>query len=228
MRIAPRTRLHGLPSMTLAKNSERPLQDASRPASRAGGEDEAGPLAGRSVAVFGSSEPLPGSEAYEEARRLGRLLAGAGARVVSGGYGGVMEATSRGAREAGGTCVGVTGAFFAGRAPNPWLTEVVTARDLFERTRLLMDLSDAFIILPGKSGTIAELAFLWALDRARLLGGKPVALCGAIWPPLIEAIERAGALEPEQRALTSLCGSAEEAVGCVVKRLGTEGDKDRS
>jgi hypothetical protein len=187
---------------------------------------EGGALAGRSVAVFGSSDPLPGSEAYEEARHLGRLLASAGARVVSGGYGGVMEAASRGACEAGGTCLGVTGSFFGGRAPNAWLTETVAARDLFERTRLLMDLSDAFIILPGKSGTIAELAFLWALDRARLLGGKPVVLCGAIWPPLIEAIERAGALEPEQRNKTSLCGSTQEAVECVTSRLGGGRDED--
>jgi len=55
----------------------------------------------QAVAVFGSSEPQPGEVAYEAARGLGRALAGRGLIVVNGGYGGVMEASSRGAREAG-------------------------------------------------------------------------------------------------------------------------------
>jgi hypothetical protein len=187
---------------------------------------DARPLAGRSVAVFGSSEPEAGSAPYEEARRLGSLLARAGARVVSGGYGGVMEGASRGAREAGGEALGVTGAFFTDRAPNEWLTEAVAGSDLFERTRLLIDLSDAFIILPGKSGTIAELAFLWALDRARMLGGKPVVLCGTIWPALLEAIERAGALEPAQRRISLLCPTVEGAVGLLTDRIAGERDRE--
>ena len=179
-------------------------------------------LAGLSVAVFGSSEPGEGSPAYEEARRLGSLLARSGARVITGGYGGVMEGASRGARESGGEAVGVTGSFFPDRAPNPWLSEIVPSADLFERTRLLIELSDAFIILPGKSGTIAELAFLWALDRAARLGEKPVVLCGTIWPPLLDAIERAGALEPAQRSTTALCPAVDEAVALLVRRLGKE------
>ena len=183
-------------------------------------------MAGRSVGVFGSSEPEAGLPAYEEARRLGALLARAGARVVNGGYGGVMEAASRGAREAGGEALGVMGSFFSGRGPNPWLTEVIPSGDLFERTRLLIDLSDAFIILPGKSGTIAELAFLWALDRARMLGRKPVVLCGPIWPDLLDAIERAGAIEPAQRRISLLCPTVEEAVDLLVERMAGEREKD--
>ena len=177
------------------------------------------PLSGLSVAVFGSSEPEPGTAPYEEARKLGDLLAGTGARVVNGGYGGVMEAVSRGARDAGGSVLGITGAFFLDREPNPWLSEVIPCRDLFERTRLLIDLSHAFIILPGKSGTIAELAFLWALDRAGLLGGRPVVLCGKIWPGLLDAIERAGALEPAQRRMSLLTPNVEEAVGLLVRSM---------
>ena len=54
------------------------------------------------VTVFGSSRPGEGSPDYEEARVLGRALAKHGFAVCSGGYGGVMEAVSRGAKEAGG------------------------------------------------------------------------------------------------------------------------------
>lgn len=55
----------------------------------------------KSIAVFGSALPLEGSAAYEEARLTGQLLARAGYVVLNGGYGGVMEGASRGAREAG-------------------------------------------------------------------------------------------------------------------------------
>jgi hypothetical protein len=53
----------------------------------------------RVVAVFGGHAPAPGSADYEMARELGRRLAEAGFIVMSGGYGGTMEAVSRGARE---------------------------------------------------------------------------------------------------------------------------------
>ena len=61
----------------------------------------------KAIAVFGSSEPEAGSAPYETAYRLGTLLAAARHPVVTGGYGGVMEAASRGAREAGGTTIGI-------------------------------------------------------------------------------------------------------------------------
>ena len=50
------------------------------------------------VTVFGSSRPHEGDADYEEARILGRCLAKHGFFVCSGGYGGVMEAVSRGAK----------------------------------------------------------------------------------------------------------------------------------
>jgi uncharacterized protein (TIGR00725 family) len=50
------------------------------------------------ITVFGSSRPQEGDADYAEARALGEHLAKAGFAVCSGGYGGVMEAVSRGAR----------------------------------------------------------------------------------------------------------------------------------
>jgi uncharacterized protein (TIGR00725 family) len=53
------------------------------------------------VTVFGSSRPIVGNADYEEARALGKALAERGLAVCSGGYSGVMEAVSRGAKDAG-------------------------------------------------------------------------------------------------------------------------------
>ena len=60
------------------------------------------------VSVFGGSQPREGTTAYEEARKLGELLAKQGHVVLTGGYIGTMEAVSRGAAEAGGHVIGVT------------------------------------------------------------------------------------------------------------------------
>ena len=60
------------------------------------------------ISVFGGSQTKEGDTAYVEARELGRLLAERGHTVLTGGYIGVMEAVSRGAREAGGHVIGVT------------------------------------------------------------------------------------------------------------------------
>jgi predicted Rossmann-fold nucleotide-binding protein len=69
------------------------------------------------VTVFGSSRPREGDAQYAQARELGAALAEKGIIVCSGGYGGVMEAVSRGAKEAGGRTLAVTAQFFKGRGP---------------------------------------------------------------------------------------------------------------
>ena len=61
-----------------------------------------------SVAVFGSSQTIPDSADWRDAVHVGRRLAEAGLEVITGGYGGTMEAASLGASEAGGRVVGVT------------------------------------------------------------------------------------------------------------------------
>ena len=74
------------------------------------------------IAVLGSSRAQPGDPVYAQALALGRALAEAGFAVCNGGYGGIMEAVSRGAGAAGGHVVGVTCSVY-GLAPNPWIAE---------------------------------------------------------------------------------------------------------
>ncbi|HEX5630970.1 MAG TPA: DNA-binding protein, partial [Acidimicrobiia bacterium] len=62
----------------------------------------------RIVAVFGSARSIEGDGDYEAGVRCGELLAAAGFAVSTGGYAGLMEAVSRGARSRGGTVIGVT------------------------------------------------------------------------------------------------------------------------
>src|ERR1700730_19371874 len=91
------------------------------------------------VTVFGSSRPKAGDAEYEEARELGKLLAKRGFAVCSGGFGGVMEGVSRGAKQAGGKTYGVT-AEFCKRKANAWVDTEVRMETwderLFELVRL--------------------------------------------------------------------------------------------
>src|SRR5271154_4213144 len=85
------------------------------------------------VTVFGSSRPREGDADYEEARVLGRALAKHGFAVCSGGYGGVMEAVSRGAKESGGKTYGVTAEFFKSAKTNSWIDIEVRKKTWEER-----------------------------------------------------------------------------------------------
>ena len=177
----------------------------------------------RLVAVFGSADARDGDPLYAAARRLGAMLVEAGYGVVTGGYGGVMEGASRGAREGGGAAVGVTCAVFAGREPNRFLTERRETENLLARTGALIDAACGYVVLLGKSGTLAELTFVWALHRAGSLGPRPVILLGVAWRPFLHHLVRGGMIEDEQLAITRVADEPEEAVTALDRFLVAEG-----
>src|SRR5438105_4087745 len=105
------------------------------------------------ITVFGSSRPQEGHADYAEAVELGRALADAGFAVCTGGYGGVMEGVSRGAREAGGRVLAVTSSFFASRA-NRWVTDEMRTATWQERLFELVRLGDGYVACKGGTGTL--------------------------------------------------------------------------
>ena len=166
----------------------------------------------QTIAVFGSSEPVPGDALYDQAQELGRRLAESGRILITGGYGGVMEAASKGAQQAGGQTVGVTCRGFADREPNAYLSTVLSTDDLHERTATLIDRADGFIVMHGKAGTLAELAQLWALERAGCLAGRPVVLLGESWEALLCHLVTGGILEEPQRVVSRIEENPRDAV----------------
>ena len=64
------------------------------------------------ICIFGSYEPRAGEALYELAYDIGRGLAEAGYNVCNGGYNGTMEASAKGARDGGGSTIGVTCSIF--------------------------------------------------------------------------------------------------------------------
>lgn len=177
------------------------------------------PKEARGIAVFGSADAEPGEILWQRAYDLGVEIARRGLATVTGGYGGVMEAASKGARDSGGEAIGVTCRIFRGRTPNPFLSLEIEEEDLFSRTDRLIALSRGFVVLGGASGTLAELALLWAQTRAGQLQA-PIVLWDAVWEKMAEDLAAAGRLQGRARRATWIASCTEEAVAMASAPVG--------
>jgi len=153
----------------------------------------------RVITVFGSSRPHEGDRDYEEARQLGRALANAGFAVCSGGYGGVMAAASRGAKEAGGKTYGVTAEFFRTAKLNAWIDEEVRMTTWQERLFELIERGDGFVACKGGTGTLVELAVVWEMLNKAVMKPKPFAALGRFWQPILECVRQVELGHPAPR-----------------------------
>lgn len=135
------------------------------------------------IAVVGPGRAS--DEQTAEAEAVGRGLAGAGAILVCGGLGGVMEAACRGAKAAGGTTVGILPGGDRSGA-NEWV-DVALPTGLGEaRNALVVRAADAVIAVGGAYGTLSEIAL--ALKAGKPVVGLATWALGANPDPL----ERAG------------------------------------
>lgn len=141
----------------------------------------------RTVTVFGSSHPTEGDEKYALAFALGAELAAGGFTLCNGGYGGIMEASARGAKSAGGRTIGVT-IKGPGRAANQWIDKVIEMDSLLERLQKLIALGDAYVVLPGGTGTLLELAAVWEFVNKRLMDEKPILVLGSFWNSVVQTV----------------------------------------
>ena len=169
------------------------------------------------VCVFGSYKDL-GKKEKENIIKLGRLLAEKGFEVVSGGFGGTMEDVSRGAKEAGGKTIGVTYYKWGNlsrakskdapyKKPNRYIDKEIRTKDIFERINAMMENSDAFIVLPGGTGTLLELAACLEHINKGLMKPKPIIALGNFWKDALEKLANEPVLSEEAR-------SARNALSC--------------
>ncbi len=173
------------------------------------------------VAVIGASKTQPGESDYADAVRLGRLLASAGYAVASGGYGGLMEAVSLGAAEAGGRIIGVTApqVFPARPGANAHVTEERPAATITERIQDLFTISAAIVALPGSLGTLTELVVAWNMALVAPFSDRPplpIVAVGETWSELVRLL--AERLETDGD-LVQCVGSVEEAAAAVERKV---------
>lgn len=177
------------------------------------------------ISVFGSSAPPPESEAYNEARILGALLAEAGFAVATGGYGGTMAAVSQGAAESGGRVIGITSSHmekWRPTPPNQWVAEEVRLVSQRERLLHIVMHNDGMVALPGGIGTLSEVALAWSLMQTGETPERPLVLLGPTWRETIRIYSQAEYIRPRDMDLIYLATSAETAVGYVRQRLASQ------
>jgi hypothetical protein len=146
----------------------------------------------RSVCVFCGSSPGANRAFGRAAIGLGRLLAAQGRVLIYGGGDvGLMGALADAAMEAGGTVVGVIPrAFVDAEVAHHGLTELRVVGSMHERKALMVELAEAFVALPGGTGTLEELfeVFTWGQVG---LHAKPVGLLNVagFYDPLVAFLD---------------------------------------
>lgn len=143
----------------------------------------------KTITIFGTAKAKLGEPAYTLAYETGRLLARVGFSIANGGYGGTMLAAAKGAVEAGGHTIGVTCSAFEDSKPNEYIASEIITASLDERLDALIKLGQAYIVLPGGTGTLLELAKVWELkNKGFIKEDKPIILVGGFWKPLVDLI----------------------------------------
>ena len=152
------------------------------------------------IALCAPGDPSEPERVVAEA--VGRLLAERGCTLICGGLGGAMAAACRGAKEAGGTTIGILPGY-DDKAANPWLDHVVCTGLGQARNAVVAATGQALIAVGGGFGTLSEIALGLRL-------GRPIVLLGG-WSALLTADEARQALDRVDGRLV-VAQTPEEAV----------------
>ncbi|KAL5467290.1 hypothetical protein EMCRGX_G031497 [Ephydatia muelleri] len=191
----------------------------------------------KSVTVFGSRATQPGTPDYQLAEEVGRQFSSHGYKLITGGYFGIMEATSKGAVEAGngascrdgGNSAGVALGILSPRvypdAPlfgNEYNSHNVIARSLLDRFWMYLRDSEYFIAFGGTIGTITEILVVWSVASARVSHrGIPqkILLWRPHWESAIENLAKAIGISSLDTSLLIYVDSVQEAVKIIEQDL---------
>ncbi len=167
----------------------------------------------KTITIFGTSRAKQGDANFQLAYETGKLLAEAGFTIANGGYGGTMLAAAKGAVEAGGGVIGVTCSAFKNSKANKYVTREIVTASLDERLDTLIKLGQGYVVLPGGTGTLLELAKVWELkNKGFLKTDKPIILLGGFWKPLVELV--AGD-DPDSGRYVKQAGEPEQVIKLI-------------
>lgn len=171
----------------------------------------------RIISVFGGSKCRDDSDEYREAKDLGGRLAEAGFTICTGGYLGIMEAASRGAREKGGRVYGIVMNQFKSE-PNRYLTDKVATDHFYDRLQNLITRSVGFVAFRGGMGTVTEISLVWNKLQTGILGSRPLVLVGDCWPPIVAAWQNSLVVSHSDIAFLDFAKDADEAAEILIRK----------
>lgn len=180
---------------------------------------------GDAVSVFGSARARPGEPDYARAEAVARRLGQAGFAVMTGGGPGLMEASNRGAREAGALSVGLNIELPRPQMGNPYVDLLLEFRHFFVRRLMFVRYACAFVVHPGGFGTLDELFEALTLIQTGKISSFPVVLVGRdYWTPVLEWIARVlvpgDFLTAADAGLLEVADDPDEVVRAVLRGTG--------
>ncbi len=147
-----------------------------------------------SVCVYSASSTKIDPVYFDTAYELGTLLGQQHIRLINGaGNMGLMSAVSDAALAAGGEVTGVIPRFMVEQGwHHTGLTRLVEVESMHERKKMMADLSDAVIALPGGCGTLEELLEIITWKQLGLYLNPVVILnVKGYFDPLLAMLQRA-------------------------------------
>lgn len=150
----------------------------------------------KEVTFFGSARLSPKSHWYQEAKKLGTVLAEAGYTVITGGGPGIMEAANSGAHDVAlnthkECSIGLDIILPGGERRNPYVERRIPFHYFFTRKVMLSASAQAYIFFPGGFGTIDEFSEILTLIQTKKME-KVVMVCVGkeFWATLREWMKR--------------------------------------
>ena len=172
---------------------------------------------GKIVTIFGGSKCREDSPEYREAKELGSRLAEAGFTICTGGYLGIMEAASRGAREKGGRVLGIVMNQFK-KEPNRYLTDKVATDHFYDRLQNLITRSVGFVAFRGGMGTVTEISLVWNKLTTRVIGRRPLVLVGDCWAPVVEVWKANLVVSDDDTSFLDFAANADDAAKTIIEK----------
>lgn len=175
-----------------------------------------------SVTFYGGARFPEDHEVYKKVRSLAyRISKELGYTILSGGGGGIMEASSRGASEAGGKSIGLTIRLQREQKPNKYLSKFFPFSFFFARQTGLSYATEACIFCPGGFGTLSELFEILTAEQTLKIGRIPVILFDReYWEPLDKVIkevllDKYGTIRQEERDIYKIMDDEDEILEIV-------------
>ena len=175
-----------------------------------------------SVTFYGSARFDENHPAYQKARNLAhRISKELGYSILSGGGGGIMEASNRGAHDAGGRSVGLTIKLPTEQKTNPYITDEIPFYFFFARQVSMSYATEVCIFCPGGFGTLDELFEMLTLQQTSKIGRIPVILFGSdFWNPIDTVIkqvllEKYKTVSPEDTHLYTITDNEDEILKII-------------
>jgi uncharacterized protein (TIGR00730 family) len=175
---------------------------------------------GPAVTIFGSSKTKREEKYYRLAEQTASLLVKAGYGVITGGGPGIMEAANKGAKEAGGTSVGLNIIIPSQQKGNRFITTLLDFRYFFCRKVMFVKYAKAFVIIPGGFGTMDELLEAVTLIQTERIETFPVIMVGReYWDGFLNWLQEVcldrGYISPKDMKIFTVVDTPEEVVATV-------------